>query len=508
MAYFSYVPDIQWDTKPISYPFSKSDYVTAKNFFRRYQINEKVFDSAVYYTEYAVEDGERPDMIAKKFYDSPFLDWVVLLTNNIVNPLFQWPMSEYELRKYVEKTYDDPYNGIHHYETITKEDQLSVYGQVIIEPGLIVDEYFYNSKGSWFWENPPIPIPDSNLPVITQSSVAEVMTLVDFSDINAYDSETQRFIDSEDPVTIQPGGTGTGTTGGFNIGPHLLFGGTSSPRYALLNPINLTNVNSFTLKAIRGNGLNGGETPDILNSEELEICFFNGIQEVLTSRGGWTSANSNVWDNWVTGLPQENFSTAIPTASNSGDPLDNNVRDWVINIPESRRTNDIYILFRQKSSSGPTFDYYGLKSIEYTAQIQVSNTPNLNDTTLIFDSNSFTYRYESETNSWYPIKAVINNDVYLWSFDYGSDEYRWGRRAFKGYTYYDQKDNSVKTVPGNDVSFPVKQFNYESERNEKNRQIFLLKPEYVSLFVDEFRRRNLYKRSGDFVTERLKKTGI
>ena len=41
--YFSLVPDIKYDTKPVNYPFSEADFVTAKNFFRRYTISEDAF---------------------------------------------------------------------------------------------------------------------------------------------------------------------------------------------------------------------------------------------------------------------------------------------------------------------------------------------------------------------------------------------------------------------------------------------------------------------------------
>lgn len=512
MAYFSYVPDIEWDNKPISYPFSSSDFITTKNFFRRYQINEKVFDSAVYYTEYAVEDGERPDTVANKFYGNSFLDWVVLLTNNVINPLFEWPMSEHELRKYAERTYEDPYNGIHHYETISKEDQLSVYGQIIIEPGITVDEYFYTSKGDWLWENPPVPIPDSNLPVVVGSVVPAVQTLVDFSNLGVYETDMARFLEENIGIgaVIDSDGTGAGSFSGFNIGTYLLFGSIQAPRFALLKSVDLTNIETLTLKAIRGNGSNGGETPDIENSEELEICFFDGYEGVLGSRGGWSSGNSTAYQQWVTSIPQSDFSVAIPV--NSGSPeeytLDNEIRSWTINVPLNKRKNDVFILFRQKSASGAQYDYYGLKTLEYQGTTIVYNDPDTNDTTVEIGGNLFTYRYNEDSNSWYAIKAVIGNETYLWSFDFSSNEYRWGRNKYKGYIYYDQKDNTVKTVPGNDVSFPVKQFNYESQRNEEKRNIFILKPEYISLFVDEFRRRNLYKSSGDFITERLKKTGV
>ena len=133
--FFSIVPNISYDEKPIKYPFSESDLITAKNFFRRYKVNDEVFSYVVYFTKYTIVDGERPDAIADKLYGNPFYDWVILLTNNMVNAQYDWPMSNYTLQKVVEKEFDDPYATIHHYETYA-------YGPY--PAGLRVDQTFYN----------------------------------------------------------------------------------------------------------------------------------------------------------------------------------------------------------------------------------------------------------------------------------------------------------------------------------------------------------------------------
>lgn len=150
MAYFRNIPDIEYDTKPIQYPFSESEYVVAKNFFRRYQVNPDVFSYAVYFKKYAVLEGEKIYQVAEKAYDDPFLDWVIILSNNLVNPQFDWPLSEYDLRKFCEKNYDDPYGTIKFYRTVKvlKED-----GTPIIKENLIVDETFYNGTYTYWDKN-------------------------------------------------------------------------------------------------------------------------------------------------------------------------------------------------------------------------------------------------------------------------------------------------------------------------------------------------------------------
>jgi len=135
--YFSLLPNIEYDEKPISYPFSESDFVTAKNFFRRYKLNDDVFSYAVFFSKYAIEDGERIDMLAKKAYGDPFYDWVILLTNNMVNAQYDWPLTNYQVSKVLESEYDDAYTEIAYYETI----KIGQYAA-----GLRVDETFFNAQ--------------------------------------------------------------------------------------------------------------------------------------------------------------------------------------------------------------------------------------------------------------------------------------------------------------------------------------------------------------------------
>ena len=136
--FFSIVPNISYDEKPISYPFSDSSFVTAKNFFRRYKLNDDAFSYAVLFKKYTITDEDRPDTLALDAYGNQFYDWVILLTNNLVNAQYDWPMNSYELYRVLEEEYDDPYSEISHYEI---KETIGQY-----QAGLHVDETFYNGQ--------------------------------------------------------------------------------------------------------------------------------------------------------------------------------------------------------------------------------------------------------------------------------------------------------------------------------------------------------------------------
>jgi len=164
--YFTTLPDIQYDTKPISYPFSESDYTIAKNFFRRYQINKDVFGYATYYKKYSINDGVKIETIAADYYGDPSYDWIIILTNNYINPQFSFPLDNWTLRKVVEDKYGvDKAYSIHHYETkeVKSGDTLDGLDILALEGGLTVDKNFYDSTFTYWNGTESITVPGNTV---------------------------------------------------------------------------------------------------------------------------------------------------------------------------------------------------------------------------------------------------------------------------------------------------------------------------------------------------------
>ena len=151
--YFSLLPDLQYDTKPISYPFSESDFTITKNFFKRSKIDPNVFGYATFYKKYAITEGVKIETLARNYYGSQYYDWVIILTNNFINPQFSIPLDEWTLRKVAEEKYGDTtYNGIHHYETseIKSGETIDGLKVVALKGGLTVDKNFYDSPFTYW----------------------------------------------------------------------------------------------------------------------------------------------------------------------------------------------------------------------------------------------------------------------------------------------------------------------------------------------------------------------
>ena len=114
---------------------SEGDYSIVKNFFKRVRLRDDIFQDLTFFKKFTVAGDDRPDNVANTVYDDPSLDWVILLSNNIVNVQSEWPLGQAAFNTYITEKYGDEttlYSGIHHYES--REVQAND-GTIIIPSG-------------------------------------------------------------------------------------------------------------------------------------------------------------------------------------------------------------------------------------------------------------------------------------------------------------------------------------------------------------------------------------
>ena len=138
MSYFRELPDILYQSN-LLHKVSSQEYIRIKNIFRRVKIQDWIQDNVQFFNKYTIRDGERPDTMAERLYGSPDRDWIVILTAGITNIRNDWPLSNYDLYRYVEAKYGTDLNAIHHYETIEVRDNK---GRLILPGGQRVDQNF------------------------------------------------------------------------------------------------------------------------------------------------------------------------------------------------------------------------------------------------------------------------------------------------------------------------------------------------------------------------------
>jgi hypothetical protein len=168
--YFSYVSDFNYISL---LPDSKiSEYTVVKNFFRRGQIVPSIFTNLAYFEDYQIEGDERADQVANKVYDDPTLDWVVFLSNNIINAQEEWPLPSYVFDKIMLQkygSYDQLYSGIHHYQT---REILNSLGIKML-PGNIRVSPTWKTNGNF------IEVINSKINTLTSDGTKATVSLVD-----------------------------------------------------------------------------------------------------------------------------------------------------------------------------------------------------------------------------------------------------------------------------------------------------------------------------------------
>ena len=124
--YFSQVPNFEYVSR---LPDAKiSDFIQVKNLFKKGKLREDIFQSVAVFEKYQIRGDDRPDNVANEIYGDPTLDWVVLLSNNIINIYNEWPLNQQAFESYVLDKYGTlaKLDEIHHYESNEVKDSSGV----------------------------------------------------------------------------------------------------------------------------------------------------------------------------------------------------------------------------------------------------------------------------------------------------------------------------------------------------------------------------------------------
>ena len=113
MAYFTYFPTIGYDVRGKK---NDSSVQRITDILKRVRQKLEIINLA-FFEEDFVQDGDTPESLAHQVYDDSQLHWIILYANYMTNPYYDWPMTYFDLQKFVNKKYGVAnINAIHHYE--------------------------------------------------------------------------------------------------------------------------------------------------------------------------------------------------------------------------------------------------------------------------------------------------------------------------------------------------------------------------------------------------------
>ena len=87
------------------FPTTEFQGKTVLDITRKAKLSNITNDNAIAYQNYTVQEGEKPEDVAFYYYDGVEYAWLVLASNNIIDPYTQWPKEERQLLEYMKVQY-------------------------------------------------------------------------------------------------------------------------------------------------------------------------------------------------------------------------------------------------------------------------------------------------------------------------------------------------------------------------------------------------------------------
>lgn len=140
--YFKPFPTVRYSQK------KNNNFELLTNITLRYKIKELVKQKKSIYYDYVIKDSDRPDIIAYKYYEDESLDWILFIINDIVDPYYDWPLSQQAFDSYMKSLYGSTSSAkttVYEYRKIITPQSVRTDGSVIPKRTVVVDLNTFNS---------------------------------------------------------------------------------------------------------------------------------------------------------------------------------------------------------------------------------------------------------------------------------------------------------------------------------------------------------------------------
>ena len=140
--YFKPFPTTRYSLK------KNNNFELLTNITLRYKIKELVKQKKSIYYDYVIKDSDRPDIIAFKYYEDETLDWILLIVNDIIDPYYDWPLTQQAFDSYMKSLYGSTSSAkttVYEYRKILTDQSVRSDGSVIPKKTVVVDLNTYNS---------------------------------------------------------------------------------------------------------------------------------------------------------------------------------------------------------------------------------------------------------------------------------------------------------------------------------------------------------------------------
>jgi hypothetical protein len=98
MLYFNTLPKILTND-------NKNNAIVLTNILARAELVQNLMTNPLMFYDYDIQDGDTPDIVASKYYGDSYRYWLVLFSNQILDPQWGWPLSSQQFTLYLNNKY-------------------------------------------------------------------------------------------------------------------------------------------------------------------------------------------------------------------------------------------------------------------------------------------------------------------------------------------------------------------------------------------------------------------
>jgi hypothetical protein len=108
--YFEHLPSLYYSTDGKTIDIA-TDIIT------RIELNNSIKNNTLIYRNYEVKDGQTPEIVSHIVYGDSRYHWVILIINEIIDPVTDWYISTDSLNRMIQAKYENP-DSTYFYENV------------------------------------------------------------------------------------------------------------------------------------------------------------------------------------------------------------------------------------------------------------------------------------------------------------------------------------------------------------------------------------------------------
>lgn len=98
MLYFKTLPKVLT-------PDENGNLLVLTNILTRAKLLEELQNNPMLFYKYSIQEGDTPEIVADKYYGDPYRYWILMYSNQLMDPLWSWPLSYNQFNLYLDSKY-------------------------------------------------------------------------------------------------------------------------------------------------------------------------------------------------------------------------------------------------------------------------------------------------------------------------------------------------------------------------------------------------------------------